>query len=77
MLICPLQSKINELAVALNSYSDAMQVYLLADGTYPTVEEARKIRNRYKNDPFYGDYDRYVANDRIYQNLCKLPPYLI
>jgi len=69
MLICPLQSKINELAVVLNSYADAMQVYLLADGTYPTAEEARKIRNRYKNDPFYGNYDRYVANDRIYQNL--------
>ena len=69
MLICPLQSKINELAIALDNYSDAMQVYMLADGTYPTAEEARKIRNRYKYDPYYSSLSRYEDNTRVYDNL--------
>jgi hypothetical protein len=68
MLICPLNSKINELTVSLGNYYDAMQVYLLSEGKYPSKEDALKIRNRFKNTPFYSSIAHYEDNLSIYRN---------
>jgi hypothetical protein len=68
MLICPLNSKINELTVSLGNYYDAMQVYLLSEGKYPSKEDALKIRNRFKNTPFYSSISQYEDNLSIYKN---------
>jgi hypothetical protein len=68
---CPLQFKIKPIEDALNSTSEALGVYLLTDGGYPSVEDAIKIRNTYMSEPYYSSPEQYAQALKVYNNMTS------